>query len=92
MFGAVSIEGKQLFRQYEKFNEDTFYEFLKHVRHKFPECYLFLDKAPHHYRSDKLRKYLKRTQRYMVLEECWNIPKNDLLVLRYYPSFAEFRA
>ena len=59
MFGAISIEGKQLFRQYEKFNEDTFYEFLKHVRHKFPECYLFLDKAPHHYRSHKLRKYLK---------------------------------
>jgi len=24
MFGAISIEGKQLFRQYEKFNEDTF--------------------------------------------------------------------
>gem|GEM_PF-5240766 len=29
MSGATSIEGKQLFRQYEKFNEDTFYEFLK---------------------------------------------------------------
>lgn len=27
----------------------------------------------------------------MVLEECWNTPKDDLLVLRYYPSFAEFR-
>ncbi len=27
----------------------------------------------------------------MVLEECWNISKNDLLVLAYYPSFPEFR-
>ena len=29
MFGAISLEGKQLFKQFEKFNEDTFYEFLK---------------------------------------------------------------
>jgi hypothetical protein len=27
---------------------------------------------------------------FMVLEEAWNISKNDLLRLRYYPSFADF--
>jgi phosphate starvation-inducible membrane PsiE len=27
----------------------------------------------------------------MVLEECWNISKDDLLVLTYYKSFMEFR-
>ena len=27
----------------------------------------------------------------MVLEECWNISKNELLVLAYYKSFTEFR-
>ena len=27
----------------------------------------------------------------MVLEECWNISKNDILVLAYYKSFRDFR-
>ena len=47
LFGAVSIDGRQLFRQYNHyFNENTFYKFLKQIHHKFPKCYLFLDKAP----------------------------------------------
>jgi hypothetical protein len=28
---------------------------------------------------------------FMVLEEIWNIAKNDLLVLQYYSSFADFK-
>jgi hypothetical protein len=51
LFGAVDIKGKQLFRQYRKFNADTFLDFLKKIHHKFPRCYLFLDKAPQHYKS-----------------------------------------
>jgi len=27
----------------------------------------------------------------MSLEECWNISKDDLLVLRYYSSFPDFK-
>jgi DDE superfamily endonuclease len=105
MFGAISLEGKQLFRQFERFNEeDTFYEFLKQIHHKFPKCYLFLDKAPQHYKSHKIKKYFEEhkdslipiylptaSPEFMVLEECWNISKNDLLVLVYYSAFTEFR-
>ena len=29
MFGPISLKGKQLFRIFKGFNEDTFYEFLK---------------------------------------------------------------
>jgi hypothetical protein len=29
LFGAVSMDQKQLFRQYDKFNADTFLDFLK---------------------------------------------------------------
>ena len=95
IFGAISLEGKQLFRQFERFNEDTFYEFLKQIHYKFPKCYLFLDKAPQHHKSRKVRKYFEEhkdtlipiylptaSPEFMVLEECWNISKNDLLVLR----------
>jgi len=104
LFGAISLDGGQLFRQYHHFNEDTFYEFLKQIHSKFPKCYLFLDKAPQHYRSHKVRKYFEEhkstlipvflptaSPEFMVLEECWNISKNDLLVLIYYKSLIEFR-
>jgi len=104
LFGAISLDGRQLFRQYNHFNEDTFCEFLKEIHHKFPKCYLFLDKAPQHYKSCKVRKYFEEhkdtlipvylptaSPEFMVLEECWNISKNDLLILTHYRSFAEFR-
>ena len=104
MFGAISLEGKQLFKQFERFNEDTFYEFPKHVHYKFPKCYLLLDKAPQHHKSRKVRKYLEEhkdslipvylptaSPEFMVLEECWNISNNDMLVLTFYQSFVEFR-
>ena len=29
IFGAISMDGKQLFRQYDKFNGDTFLDYLK---------------------------------------------------------------
>ncbi|MGH9975016.1 MAG: transposase [Nitrososphaeraceae archaeon] len=103
LFGVISLDGRQLFRQYHHFNEDTFYEFLKEIHHKFPRCYLFLDKAPQHYRSSKIRKYFEAHKRtlipvflptaspeFMVLEECWNISKDDLLELTYYKSFTDF--
>jgi hypothetical protein len=28
---------------------------------------------------------------FMMLEEVWNIAKRDLLVLKYYPSFEDFK-
>ena len=59
LFGAISLDGRQLFRQFERFNEDTFCQFLKQIHHKFPKCYLFLDKAPQHYKSHKVRTYSK---------------------------------
>ena len=31
IFGAISLEGKQLFRQYDKFNGDTFLDYLKKI-------------------------------------------------------------
>src|SRR5215211_1841611 len=76
LFGAISLDGRQLFRQYSCFNEDTFYKFLKQIHHKFPKCYLFLDKAPQHYKSHKVRIYFEES--------------NDILVLRYYKSFSDF--
>jgi hypothetical protein len=101
IFGAVSIEGKQLFRQYDRFNGDTFLDYLKKIHTKFPKCYLFMDKASPHYKSEKVQKYFEENRdrlipvylqaaspEFMVMEEVWNIAKRDLLVLKYYSSFA----
>jgi len=104
LFGAISLDGRQLFRQFERFNEDTFCQFIKQIHHEFPKCYLFLDKAPQHHKSHKVRTYFEEhidslipvylptaSPEFMVVEECWNISKNNLLVLTYYKSFTDFR-
>ena len=57
LFGATSLKGKQLFRQYYWFDQNTFLDYLKHIHRKFPKCYLFLDKAKQHYKSQKVLKY-----------------------------------
>ena len=104
LFGAISLAGKQLFRQYERFNGDTFLDFLKIIHSRFPKCYLFMDKASPHYKSRKVKDYLEQNKgvlipvylptaspEFMVMEEVWNIAKRDLLVLKYYPSFEDFK-
>ncbi len=57
LFGAIIIDGKQLFRQFDKFNGDTFLDFLKTIHSKFPKCYLFMDKASLHYKSRKVKDF-----------------------------------
>ena len=104
IFGAVCLGGKQLFRQYDKFNGDTFLDYLKKLHTKFPRCYLFMDKASPHYKSKKVLKYFEENRdtlipiylptaspEFMVMEEVWKIAKGDLLVLKYYKSFADLK-
>jgi len=103
VFGALSLDGRQLFRQYDGFNEDTFYDYLKLVHYKFPRCYVFLDKANPHYKSEKVKGYFERhkeslipfwlptaSPEFMALEGCWDMSKEDLLVLSHYSSFDQF--
>ncbi len=104
LFGAISLDGKHLLRQYDKFNGDTFLEYLKIIHSKFPRCCLFLDKASPHYKSKKVKEYFEQNKdtlipvylptaspEFMMLEEVWNIAKHDLLVLKHYSSFEGFK-
>ncbi|MDX1373819.1 MAG: transposase, partial [Nitrososphaeraceae archaeon] len=88
LFGATSLEGKQLFKQYERFNASTFLDYLKQIHRKFPKCYLFLNKAKQHYKSKKVLQYFDKhkkdlipiyqptaSQEFILLEEIWNIAK-----------------
>ena len=94
---CISLEGKQIFDGMIDLMKIRSMIILKQIHYKFPKCYLFLDKAPQHYKSQKVREYFEKhkdvlipvwlptaSPEFMVLEEYWNISKNDLLVLKYY--------
>ncbi len=81
-------------------NGDTFLDYLKKI-HANSKCYLFMDKATPHYTCKKVIKYFEDNKdklipvylptaspEFMVMEQIWNIAKQDLLVLKYYSSFA----
>ncbi len=56
IFGAISMEGNhRLFRQYDRFNGDTFLDYLKKIHTRFPRCYLVMDKASPHHKSKKVQ-------------------------------------
>jgi hypothetical protein len=40
IFGALSNDGKQLFRQYDRFNDHSFIEYLEQVRKKFKNYHI----------------------------------------------------
>ena len=94
------MDRKELFRQYDRFDENTFYEFLKQIHYKFPKCCLFLDKASQHYKSHKVRQYFEQHRNDLVpvfgylqhhLSLWYSKNLKDLLVLTYYHSFTNFR-
>ncbi len=48
VFGAISIDGMQFFRQYNKFIGETFLDYLKKLHRHYGKLYLFMDKAKHY--------------------------------------------
>jgi hypothetical protein len=58
--GINGIKDRSKSGKYDRFNEDSFYKYLKQIHYKFPKCYLFLDKAPQHYKSQKVGHYFEK--------------------------------
>jgi len=75
VFGALSIDGRQLFIQYDTFDRFTFLDYLKKLQNKFHKVILFLDRAAQHYRSIIVRKYLEENKDILRVE--W-FPKGSL--------------
>jgi hypothetical protein len=103
LYGALSLDGRQLFRQYDDFDGDSFFDYLKLIHGRFGRCLLFLDKAAQH-QTEEVLSYFESNQdalvpiweptaspEFMPLEEAWHVSKDDLLVLANYFSFEEFR-
>ena len=103
VFGAMDMEGAQIFRQYCPFDGTAFLDNLKEVHAEYGRLYLFLDRAKQHYRTKKVREYMSEnsaTLRVMwipvgslvfnVMEECWRQMDDDMLALRFYSSLGKF--
>jgi transposase len=102
VFGTITIDGKQFFRQYEVFNQHVFLKYLKALQEKFRKLLLFIDRAAQH--SIMIRKHLeenkvirveylpKGSPDYNAVEECWRQGKDDLLISKYYPKFHNLKS
>lgn len=98
------MDKRQLFRQYNLFNQYTFRDYLKQVKKHLGNVIMFTDKARQH-QSNKIKDYLKENKdsiriiyfpkgspEFNAVEECWRQGKHDLLVSKYYPGFADLKS
>jgi transposase len=105
VFGTITIDGKQFFRQFDVFNQYTFLKYLKELQRKFRKLLLFIDRAVQHRSSIMVRKHLEENKKdirveylpkgspnYNAVEECWRQGKEDLLVSKYYPKFPNLKS
>jgi transposase len=105
VFGTLTADRRQLFRQYDKFNQDTFIDYLKQIKKRLgKKVILFTDRARQH-QSNKVKEYLKENKdsvrilyfpkgspEFNAVEECWRQGKYGLLVSKYYPRFIDLKS
>ena len=97
IFGALAHDGKRLFRQYDRFDQYCFLDYLKELRKKFGKISVYADRAPQR-RSRPMQKYLdenhdvvldwfpKGSPQFNAVGEAWKQGKYDLSVSQYRPS------
>lgn len=90
VYGTVTQDGRQLFRQYPVCNSDHFLPYLKALQRAFGPLILFLDRATWHKKAKRVAAYVE-SQRAVLrviwlppgwpelnpVEECWRQGKND---------------
>lgn len=102
VYGALYLDGKQLFRQGSKFDSQSFLSYLDQVKRKFNKFVIFLDRATQH-RSKMVKEYFKRNSKtikveylpvgssfFNAVEECWRQGKDNILP-NYYSSFSQVK-
>ena len=53
----LTMDRRQLFRQYNMFNQDTFLDYLKQIKKRIGKVILFTDRARQH-QSKRVQEYL----------------------------------
>lgn len=103
VYGVLSLDGgKQLFRQDDKFDSQSFIKYLKQVKEKFKKFVIFLDRATQH-RSKMVEEYFHQNMKTIkveyfpvgssylnAVEECWRQGKGNI-ISNYYSSFSQVK-
>ena len=102
VFGVLSNDYKQLFRQYNRFDSLSFIRYLDEVKKKFKKFVIFIDRATQH-KSKIVKEYLQRNEdnikieyfpvgspEFNAVEECWRQGKYNILS-DYYPNFQSLK-
>ena len=100
LFGTVSLNGKQLFRQYDTVNGESFLTYMKKLKRRFGALLIFLDKSTPHHRNRHVRQWLRRNSNHVKvkwfptarpelnpIEECWRQSRDIIQANRIYPTF-----
>lgn len=103
VFGAVSSDGRQMFRQTENINGFEFVKYLKALKRKFKKFVLFIDRAPWH-RSNVVKEFFesnkdslhlvylpKGSPEFNPVEECWRQSKDSVVGHTLPPSFKDLK-
>ena len=98
VFGSLSFDGKQLVKQYDKFNSNTFVDYLKHIQKRFGKYIIFVDRATPHCSkitgkfldtnkdTIRLEYFPVGSPEFNAVEECWRQGKYNILSC-YYDTF-----
>ena len=102
VYGVLSLEGKQLFRQKDKFDGQSFITYLQQVKKKFKKFIMIVDRATQH-RSKMVEEYFQQNTETIkveyfpagsaylnAVEECWRQGKCNILS-NYYSSFSQVK-
>ncbi len=102
VFGVLSLDGKQLFRQHDRFDSHSFIAYLEEARKRFKKSMMFVDRAAQH-KSKEVRECLQRnvddvsieyfpvgSPEFNAVEECWRQGKYNLLS-EHYPNFPSLK-
>ena len=102
VYGVLSLDGKQLFRQDDKFDSQSFLSYLDQVKKKFNKFVIFIDRATQH-KSKLVKDHFQRNSKTIkveyfpvgssflnTVEECWRQGKGNILS-NYYSSFSQVK-
>lgn len=103
LFGSLSLNGRQLFRQYSEMNYKIYIEYLKCLKRKFKRFFFYHDGAPWHRKKEVLNffeankeciipiRFPKYSPKFNPTEECWRQSKKDILGSIFPPLFEDFK-
>ncbi|MDI1495114.1 MAG: Transposase [Cenarchaeum symbiont of Oopsacas minuta] len=69
VYGAVTEDGRQLFKTYHRFDSESTVDYLKLLEKKFGKIFVILDRAPQH-RSRMVKEYLRDHKDTVISSTC----------------------